>query len=66
MNLSGGKHELELTMTTELYSQEKPAEYTLINLLYIDNCYYCFICRLNNGLEVSKLVLLTQVSDMFN
>ena len=57
MNLLSGKDELELTMTTQLYSQEKPAEYTLINLLYKGNCYHCSIYRLNNGLKVFTLVL---------
>ena len=40
MSILNSKDEIELTMTGQLYSKEKPAEYTLINPLYTGNCYY--------------------------
>ena len=53
MNVSGHKDGIELTVTGQLYYQQKPPERTLINPLYTGNCYYYYIYRVKNRLDVS-------------
>ena len=43
MNISCSKDGIELTVTDQLYSQQKPPERTLINPLYTGNYYYYYI-----------------------